>query len=102
MGFLKDCLESLMASGDCEEELIAVDNASPDGTIDIIKKYEDCIDYWMSKSDDGLYDAIDKEVRIARGDWIYFLGCDDVLLDQLNYIASNLKECNTICYLKKA
>ncbi|MFX0124907.1 MAG: glycosyltransferase family 2 protein [Candidatus Hodarchaeota archaeon] len=79
-------------------EYIIIDGASTDGTVDIIKKYEDFIDYWVSEPDRGVYDAMNKGVRCASGDWLYFLGCDDILLNNLTYIASNFKDRDTIYY----
>jgi len=79
-------------------EYIIIDGASTDGTVDIIKKYEDLIDYWMSEPDSGVYDAMNKGVAIAKGDWVYFLGCSDILLDNLIYIANKFKDGDAIYY----
>jgi glycosyltransferase involved in cell wall biosynthesis len=79
-------------------EYIIIDGASTDGAVDIIRKYEDSIDYWVSEADNGIYDAMNKGVNFASGDWIYFLGCNDILLDNLSYIAINFKDSNTIYY----
>ena len=56
-------------------EYIIIDGGSKDGTVDIIKKYQDRIAYWVSEPDEGIYDAMNKGIRHASGDWIYFLGC---------------------------
>ena len=58
-------------------EYILVDDASTDGTLDIIKKYEDKIDYWISEPDKGIYDAMNKGVNLASGDYIALLNADD-------------------------
>jgi len=79
-------------------EYIIMDGASTDGTIDIIRKYEDNIAYWMSELDNGLYDAMNKGVSLARGDWIYFLGSDDILLSNISNITTHLTNYNTIYY----
>lgn len=52
-------------------EYIIIDGASTDGTVDIIKKYDKYIDYWVSEPDDGLYYAMNKGIEAATGDWIY-------------------------------
>lgn len=63
-------------------EYIIIDGGSTDGTIDIIRKYEDKIAYWVSEPDQGIYDAMNKGIRRATGDYLYFLGADDWLKDE--------------------
>ncbi|HAB36709.1 MAG TPA: glycosyltransferase [Rhodobacteraceae bacterium] len=62
-------------------EYIVVDGASTDGTVDVLKANEDVIDYWISAPDKGIYDAWNKGVRLSGGDWIAFLGADDIYLE---------------------
>lgn len=71
-------------------EYIVIDGGSTDGTLDIIEKYEDKIDYWISEEDKGIYDAMNKGIKIANGDWIYFLGADDILFNVLDDISKEL------------
>jgi len=61
-------------------EYIIIDGGSEDGTLDIIRKYEQAIDYWVSEPDKGIYDAWNKGVGLALGDWVAFLGADDTYL----------------------
>ncbi len=58
-------------------EYIIVDGASSDTTLDIIRKYEADIDYYVSEPDDGLYYAMNKGLELAQGDYILFLNSDD-------------------------
>jgi len=60
-----------------EKELIIIDGGSTDGTINLIKKNQRKITYWISESDRGIADAFNKGVRAAKGDYIYFLGGGD-------------------------
>ncbi|MHB1085896.1 MAG: glycosyltransferase family 2 protein [Thiobacillus sp.] len=74
-------------------EWIVVDGASRDGTQDILRQNEDVIDYWVSEPDQGIYDAWNKGLSLARGEWICFLGADDFLWhpDVLEKLAPTLE-----------
>jgi len=58
-------------------EYIIIDGGSTDGTIDIIKKYEDKIDYWISEPDKGMYFALNKGITLAKGQLIGICHSDD-------------------------
>lgn len=58
-------------------EYIIIDGGSKDGTVDLIKKYADKITYWVSEPDKGIYDAMNKGITAATGDWINFLNAGD-------------------------
>ncbi len=58
-------------------EYIVVDGASTDGTVDVVRKYADNIDYFVSEPDGGIYDAMNKGIRAATGEWINFLNAGD-------------------------
>lgn len=62
-------------------EYIIIDGGSTDGTIDIIKKYEDKIAYWVSEKDYGLYHAMNKGIEKATGDIIGLINADDYYYD---------------------
>lgn len=60
-------------------EYIIIDGGSTDGTLDIIRKYDDRIDLWISEEDSGLYNAMNKGINLSSGDFIGFVGSDDFL-----------------------
>ncbi len=62
-------------------QYIIIDGQSTDGTLDIIKKYKDHIDILVSEKDQGLYDAMNKGLRLATGDYVLFLNSGDRLYD---------------------
>lgn len=76
---IEKALQSAIAQEQVDKEIIVIDGGSTDGTIEILKKYETHIDYWVSEPDGGVYDAYNKGIDLALGDWLYFLGADDWL-----------------------
>jgi glycosyltransferase involved in cell wall biosynthesis len=71
------CIESVLAQDYPNREHILIDACSKDGTLEIIRSYERRIDYWISEPDKGIFDAWNKGLELARGEWIAFLGADD-------------------------
>lgn len=61
-------------------EYIIIDGNSNDGTVDVIKKYSKEISYWISEKDHGIYDAMNKGIKVATGDWITFRNSGDYFL----------------------
>jgi glycosyltransferase involved in cell wall biosynthesis len=62
-------------------EYIIIDGGSSDGTLDILRKYEYAVDYWISERDKGIYDAFNKACHLITGQWTIFLGAGDVFHD---------------------
>lgn len=70
-----------IASQDLVVEFIVIDGGSTDGTVEIAKKYQDVISVFISEPDKGIYDAMNKGIDRATGEWIFFLGADDLLIN---------------------
>jgi|AntAceMinimDraft_15_1070371.scaffolds.fasta_scaffold49739_2 glycosyltransferase involved in cell wall biosynthesis len=77
---LAEAIQSVLQQTLKDFELIIIDGKSSDGTLEIIKSYEKEITYWISEKDKGVYDAWNKGIKIAKGEWICFLGSDDIML----------------------
>ena len=78
---IKQCLESIFSQSFLFFEVWIIDGGSSDDTIQIVKEYSSKFPniHWISEKDNGIYDAMNKGIRMARGEWIYFLGSDDKL-----------------------
>ena len=91
---LEQAICSVIGQDYSDIEYILIDGGSTDGTLNIIKKYEDKIAFWVSEPDHGIYDAMNKGLSYATGDYIYYLGADDCLLapTSISLVASYLQE----------
>ena len=87
--FLEDCILSVHNQSYKNYEHIIIDGNSTDNTVNIIKKHEEKIAYWMSESDEGLYDAMNKGIKKSTGDIIGILNSDDIYYDQALKIVNN-------------
>jgi glycosyltransferase involved in cell wall biosynthesis len=79
--FLEQTIKSVINQTYDNIEYIIIDGASTDGSIEIINKYNDAIDYWVSEPDKGIAHAMNKGIAAATGDYILFLHADDYLLN---------------------
>lgn len=93
-----DAISSVVSQHYSNVELIIIDGGSTDNTLAVIKDNEHHIDIWTSEPDNGAYDAMNKGLALARGDWLYFLGSDDVMLDCLHRIAPHCTAPRSIYY----
>lgn len=83
---IRTALESVLAQRGCSVEYLVVDGGSTDGTVDILKEYEarfaavPSVSYrWLSERDKGMYDAMNKGIRLSTGEAIGLLNADDIL-----------------------
>ena len=79
--YLEETILSVINQTYDNVEYIIIDGGSTDGTLDIIKKYEHAIDYWVSEKDKGIYDAMNKGIRLANGEIIGLINADDYYLE---------------------
>lgn len=84
---LKKTIESVSRVKKENIEYLIIDGKSTDNTLKIIQNFPSVIDFWISESDCGIYDAMNKGVKYAKGKYVIFLnGDDEFLLDDFNEI----------------
>lgn len=74
-------------------EYIIIDGGSSDESLDVIKRHEDGIHYWISEEDAGIYNAMNKGIRVANGDYLLFLNSGDHLFNK-NVLLKNIEHFN--------
>ena len=95
-GVIRSAIESVLAQKGVDVDYIVVDGGSNDGTVEILKEYESKFAgrmRWISESDEGMYDALNKGIKMAEGDVVGILNADDILEDEntLAFIASSFE-----------
>ena len=94
-GLLKT-IESVLCQTYKDFEFIVIDGGSTDGSREIIEKYAGHIDYWVSEPDKGIYNAMNKGIKVAHGDYLNFMNSGDyfynenVLNDTLAYLNDDI------------
>jgi glycosyltransferase involved in cell wall biosynthesis len=91
---IEDTIKSVINQLYKNIEYIIIDGKSTDNTVNLIKKYDNYIDVLISEPDDGIYDAMNKGLNIANGDFVYFLNCGDIILefDTIEKVSQLVKE----------
>lgn len=87
---IADTIESVLSQDFPNIEYIIVDGNSSDGTVNIIRQYENRISKWISEKDQGMYDAMNKGIAMATGDVIGILNSDDVYMNK--HVVSELMQ----------
>jgi glycosyltransferase involved in cell wall biosynthesis len=85
---IKDAINSVLNQTYSNIEYIVIDGFSTDGTVDIIKSYGSSIDKFISQKDDGIYDAMNKGIKMATGDIVGILNSDDFYIN--NSVIENI------------
>lgn len=75
--YIEKTIQSVLEQSYDNIEYLIIDGGSSDGTLDIIQDYEESIDYWISEKDEGIYDAMNKGIKLSSGDIIGILNADD-------------------------
>lgn len=97
---LAECLESVRAQTHADVEHVIVDGGSTDGTLALLERTDSTRVRWQSAKDGGLYEAVNKGIRLATGDVVGVLGADDVYAgpDTLAHVVAALEPDVASCY----
>ncbi|MDP3053674.1 MAG: glycosyltransferase family 2 protein [Methylobacter sp.] len=79
---LQDTIISILKQSYANIEYIVIDGGSSDATVDILRQYDQAIDYWVSEKDRGVYDAMNKGIAACTGDYVGMLNSDDMFSDE--------------------
>ena len=75
-------IESVVNQTFKDYEFIIIDGGSTDGSVDIIKKYQQHISYWVSEKDEGIYNAMNKGIKVANGEYLNFMNSGDCFFNE--------------------
>lgn len=95
---LEQTLKSVRSQTCRDFEYIVIDGASTDGSADLLKQYSEIIDYSVSERDNGIYNAMNKGIKHAHGEYCLFLNAGDSLYDNhtIECVLPHLKEADFI------
>lgn len=79
---LKKTINSVISQTYTNIEYIVIDGGSKDNTLDIIKQNENHISYWVSEPDKGIYDAMNKGIKAATGEWVIMMNSGDIFANE--------------------
>lgn len=79
---LEKTIISVINQNSNDYEYIVIDGGSNDGSKEVIEKYKDKIDYWVSEPDKGVYNAMNKGIKVAKGEFVIFMNGGDSFYDE--------------------
>jgi len=88
---IRFAIESVLSQDYPSLEYIVIDGGSTDGTLDILQEYKDRIHYLISEPDKGIYDAMNKGLKVCTGEWVALLNADDTYAH--NQVLSKVQQC---------
>jgi|APSaa5957512535_1039671.scaffolds.fasta_scaffold17852_4 glycosyltransferase involved in cell wall biosynthesis len=100
--YLEETIKSVINQTYDNVEYIIIDGGSNDGTLDIIKRYDDQIDYWLSEKDNGIYYAMNKGLTLISGDWVNLMNSGDEFYNNETLSDINFDKISTCIIFGKA
>lgn len=99
-GFIEKTIQEVINQSYPNIEYLIIDGGSTDGTIELLRKYNEYIYFWISEKDNGLYDAMNKGMENASGDYLWFINSGDMPFDLtvLDSVFRNKKQLADIYY----
>jgi putative colanic acid biosynthesis glycosyltransferase len=100
--YLEETIVSVIGQTYNQTEYIVIDGGSTDGSLDVLKKYDRHIDFWISEKDGGIYDAMNKALDASTGDYVNFLNAGDTIDGdgKLEKIASQITEYGLVFFTR--
>jgi hypothetical protein len=95
---LQELIDSVEKHKTFEVEFLIFDGQSTDGSLHIVERNSHVVDQYVTLQDSGIYDAMNKAVQLARGEFFLFLGADDLLCEGFMQMLPLLKDAKTIYY----
>ena len=97
--YIEQCIRSVIYQSYKNIEYIIIDGGSNDGTIEIIERYSHLISYWISESDSGIYNAINKGIKVSTGNLVGILNADDILyINAVTEVVTKINKNHNIKY----
>ena len=98
---LQKTIDSVVSQTFKDFEWIVIDGGSTDGSKELIEQYADHITYWVSEPDKGIYNAMNKGIKVSKGEYLFFLNSGDWLWEPntLLSVAEAMKSLPENCFL---
>lgn len=95
--YIEECINSVLRQTYSDIEYLVIDGGSTDGTVDLLRQYDGSISRWVTEPDKGIYDAMNKGIKLSTGDVIGFLNSDDLYVGDaaISSVAKEFQEKST-------